>query len=160
MTPDSRPDLDLEISRVIRAPRAKVWRAWADPRRLEQWWVPAPAQCRVEALELVPGGCFRTSIREDAGQFQPHMDTCVLAVEEGRRIVFTDALLAGWRPGDAPFMTAVITMDDHPEGTGYVARAMHRSRAERDTHERLGFFAGWGTVTGQLAELTEQEDPR
>jgi hypothetical protein len=47
-----------------------------------------------------------------------------------------------------------------PGGTGTSPGAMHRSRVERDTHERLGFFAGWGTVTGQLAELTEQDDPR
>ena len=158
MNLDTRPDLDLEISRVIRAPRARVWRAWADPRRLEQWWTPAPVQCRVETLELSPGGSFRTSIREGGAEFQPHMNTCVLAVDEGHRIVFTDALFAGWRPSDAPFMTAVIMMRDHPEGTEYVARAMHRDRAGRDTHERLGFFDGWTTVTAQLAGLTEQED--
>ncbi|GIH09435.1 activator of HSP90 ATPase [Rhizocola hellebori] len=152
------PELDLEISRVIRAPRIRVWRAWADPKRLEQWWVPAPAQCRVEKLELSPGGSFRTSIREGAAEFQPHLNACVLAVDEERRIVFTDALLAGWRPSDSPFMTAVITMRDHPDGTEYVACAMHRDRTARDTHERLGFFDGWATVTAQLAELTEQEE--
>ncbi len=155
---ETRPELDLEVSRVIRAPRARVWRAWADPRRVEQWWVPAPALCRVEALELEPGGSFRTSIREGAGDFGPHMNACVLAVEQGHRIVFSDALLGGWRPSDAPFMTAVITMRDHPDGTDYAARAMHRSREDRDTHERLGFFDGWTTVTAQLAELAERED--
>jgi len=158
MTLETSPELDLEVCRVIRAPRARVWRAWTDPRRLEQWWVPAPALCRVEALELAPGGSFRTRIREGAGEFEPHMNACVLAVDQGCRIVFTDALLGGWRPSDAPFMTAVITMRDHAGGTEYFARAMHRSREDRDTHERLGFFDGWATVTAQLAELTERED--
>ena len=44
------PDLDLTLQRVIRAPRAVVWRAWTEPSQLEQWWVPAPAVARVDRL--------------------------------------------------------------------------------------------------------------
>lgn len=150
-------ELDLEISRVIRAPRGRVWRAWADPRRFERWWVPAPAQCRVEAMDLVPGGAFRTLISTDDGVFVPHMDACVLAVDDGARLLFTDALTGGWRPASQPFMTAEITLADHPDGTAYRARAMHRDRTDRDTHESLGFFDGWGSVVGQLADLVESE---
>lgn len=29
--------LDLEIVRLVAAPRAKVWRAWQDPKILKQW---------------------------------------------------------------------------------------------------------------------------
>ena len=28
---------DLVISRLIRAPRAAVWRAWTEPEMLKQW---------------------------------------------------------------------------------------------------------------------------
>ena len=51
--------------------------------------------------------------------------------------------------------TAVITMQNHPLGTEYVANVMHRNTADRKTHEELGFHDGWGTVTRQLAEFTE-----
>lgn len=51
---------DLRISRIIKAPRAAVWAAWADPASLAQWWLPAPSRCEVVALELVPGGGFVT----------------------------------------------------------------------------------------------------
>ncbi len=37
MTDTARPDLDLTISRIIRAPRPVVWRAWTDPASFEQW---------------------------------------------------------------------------------------------------------------------------
>ena len=149
--------LDLEIDRVIAAPRERVWRAWSDPRRLERWWVPAPARCRVEELELTPGGGFRTSISTDDGDFVPHLTACVLAVEPGARLVFTDALAAGWRPARQPFMTAVIALAEHPDGTRYHARVMHRDAQDRATHERLGFLDGWGTVAAQLAALVEAE---
>lgn len=147
-------DLDLTVSRIIRAPRELVWGAWTDPRKFEKWWVPAPEVCRVAAMELHPGGDFRTELRGDDG-YGPHITGCFLAVDELERIVFTDTLVAGWRPAENSFLTAVITMKDHTDGTEYTATAMHRNRADRDEHDRLGFHDGWGTVTRQLAELVE-----
>ena len=151
------PDLDLTISRIIRAPRAAIWKAWTDPARFEQWWVPAPARCKVVDMDLRPGGAFRTQISEDGGEFMPHINGCFLAIDEVERIVFTNSLVGGWRPADDPFMTAVITMADHPLGTEYVATVLHRNNADRNRHEELGFHDGWGTVTRQLAELVEEE---
>ncbi|MCP9272186.1 SRPBCC family protein [Mycolicibacterium arenosum] len=155
MTATVHPHLDLTVSRIIKAPRSAVWNAWTDPASFEKWWVPEPTICRVQAMDLRPGGSFRTEISEGGGQFGPHITGCFLAVDELERIVFTDALVAGWRPADAAFMTAVIVMRDHPDGTEYTASALHRNVADRDQHEQLGFHDGWGTVTRQLAELVE-----
>ncbi|KQV06954.1 SRPBCC family protein [Leifsonia sp. Root112D2] len=149
------PELDLAVSRIIKAPRSTVWQAWTDPSRFEQWWVPAPEVCRVREMDLRPGGSFRTEISQDGIVFGPHITGCFLAVDELERIVFTDALIAGWRPSEASFVSAVITMKEHPDGTEYTATAMHRNVADRDRHEQLGFHDGWGTVTRQLAELVE-----
>ncbi|WP_312360021.1 SRPBCC family protein [Ensifer sp.] len=149
------PDLDLTISRLIKAPRSVIWHAWTDPARFEQWWVPAPARCQVVDMDLRPGGAFVTRISEGGGAFVPHLDACFLAVDDHARIVFTNSLVAGWRPAENPFMTAIITLKDHPEGTDYAAHVMHRSNADRNMHEEMGFHDGWGTVIGQLARLVE-----
>lgn len=148
-------DLDLTVSRVIKAPRAVVWAAWTTPSQLEQWWVPAPARSRVADLDLTPGGGFVTEISEDGVHYGPHIDGCFLAVERLERIVFTTALVAGWRPAAHPFITASITFADHPDGTEYTARALHKDAADAAEHQELGFFDGWGTVTRQLSELAE-----
>ena len=155
MTASAHPELDLTVSRIIRAPRSAVWNAWADAASFERWWVPAPEVCRVLDMDLRPGGSFRTEISQDGAEFGPHITGCFLAIDELERIVFTDALVAGWRPAETSFVTAVIIMRDHPEGTEYTATAMHRDLADRDRHERLGFHDGWSTVTGQLADLVE-----
>jgi uncharacterized protein YndB with AHSA1/START domain len=156
MTSSPDPDLDLTLSRVVRAPRQAIWSAWTDPASFERWWIPAPARCRVRAMELRPGGAFETLISEDGGDFKPHLSACFLAVDAGERIVFTNALVGGWRPAEQPFMTAVITLRDHPDGTEYHAHVMHRNAADRNLHAELGFHDGWGTVAGQLAALVEQ----
>lgn len=156
MTASPHPDLDLTISRVIHAPRQVVWNAWTDPASLEQWWIPAPAKCRVQAMELRPGGAFETQMSEGGGEFGPHLSACFLAVDPLERIVFTNALVGGWRPAEQPFMTAVITFREHPRGTDYSAHVMHRNVADRDLHRDLGFYDGWGTVAEQLAALAER----
>ena len=154
--PAPNPALDLTLSRVIKAPRSVVWRAWTDRASFEQWWVPAPAACRVVEMDLRPGGAFVTEISEDGGDFEPHLNGCFLAVDDLERIVFTNALVGGWRPAEHPLMTAIITMRDHARGTEYAAHVMHRNRADREQHEALGFYDGWGTVTEQLARLAER----
>jgi uncharacterized protein YndB with AHSA1/START domain len=156
MIQSAHPDLDLTISRVIKAPRAVIWSAWTDRASFEQWWVPAPAKCKVLDMDLRPGGSFVTRISENGGAFIPHMSACFLAVDNLERIVFSDALVGGWRPAEQPFMTAIITLRDHPMGTEYVAHAMHRNNADRNRHEEMGFYDGWNTVTEQLATLAEQ----
>ena len=151
------PELDLTMTRVIRAPRALVWRAWSEPESFAQWWVPAPAKCRVAAMEMRAGGALVTEISEDGRAFVPHMNACFLHVTDGERIVFTDTLTGGWRPSDQPFMTAIISLADRPEGTEYAAHVMHKSHADRDRHVELGFHDGWGTVAAQLAALVEAQ---
>jgi uncharacterized protein YndB with AHSA1/START domain len=156
------PDLDLSLQRVIRAPRATVWRAWTDPSRLQRWWVPAPIVARVDRLEVRPGGAFVTSMSDDGDVFVAHLDASFLVVDEHERLVFTNAIDSSWRPSNpAPVaMTAEITFGEHREGTDYRVVVRHGDPAARARHEQLGFVDGWGSVTAQLATLVEGEVAR
>jgi uncharacterized protein YndB with AHSA1/START domain len=151
----AKTDLDLETSRIIRAPRARVWKAWTERESLAKWWIPRPALCRVVDLDLYPGGSFVTEMSEGGGPFGPHLSACFLDVIREERIIFTNALTGGWRPASRGFVTAIITFRDHPDGTAYSALALHRDRSDRDKHEELGFHDGWATVAAQLADLVE-----
>ncbi len=153
------PDLDLTLQRVIRAPRATVWQAWTDPTRLAQWWTPAPTQTRIERLEVRPGGGFITLMSDDGETFVPHTDSVFLVVEEGERLVFTNAIDSAWRPAspEPVAMTAEIVLGEHPEGTDYRVVVRHGDPAAKTLHETLGFFEGWGSVTEALATLAEGE---
>ena len=156
MIQSANADLDLTISRVIKAPRSAVWSAWTDRASFEQWWVPAPARCKVLEMDLRPGGALVTQISENGGAFAAHLSGCFLAIDHLERIVFTNALVGGWRPAEHPFMTAIITLEEHPLGTDYVAHVMHKSNADRNMHAEMGFYDGWGTVADQLAALAER----
>ncbi len=155
MTPTFDPTRDLRLSRVIRAAPAAIWRAWTDAASFARWWVPAPAICKVVEMDLRPGGALITQISEDGAAFAPHLDACFLELVEERRLVFTNALVKGWRPAEQPFITAVITLAPHPDGTEYGAHVMHKDGAQQQLHAQLGFDDGWGTVITQLARLVE-----
>jgi uncharacterized protein YndB with AHSA1/START domain len=154
------PDLDLTLERIIHAPRAAVWDAWTDPDRFAQWWLPAPTVCRVERLEVRPGGGLVTQMSEDGETFNPHVDGSFLLVEELERIVFTNAIDGSWRPANpmpVP-MTAEIVFADHPDGTDYRLVVRHGDPAARARHEELGFFDGWGAAAAQLAAVAEKQE--
>lgn len=128
-TRNQNPDLDLSIQRVIRAPKQTIWNAWTTPDQLAQWWIPAPLQLRVDSLELTPGGAFVTRMSEDGTEWHPHVDAVFLVIEEGSRLVFTNAVNSSWHPAlpDPVAMTTEIILGDHPDGTDYHAVVRHGS---------------------------------
>ena len=145
------PNLDLVLERVIDVPRHLVWEAWTKPEHLKVWFVPKPWSVSACEIDLRPGGMFRTVMRSPDGQELPNVG-CYLEIVPLERLVFTSALLAGYRPAPSSDMlfTAVITMETQGTGTRYVATALHRDESGRDKHEAMGFFEGWGKALDQL----------
>jgi uncharacterized protein YndB with AHSA1/START domain len=152
------PDHDLVISRLLKAPRAALWRAWTEPERLKEWWCPKPWVTEVRAFELRPGGAFHTFMSGPDGGTSDNPG-CFLEIVPGERIVSTSMLLGGWRPA-TPWMamTAVITFADEAGGTRYTATAMHPDAPTRDKHAEMGFFEGWNLCIDQL-EAYAQANP-
>ncbi len=48
-------DRELVISRIIDAPRERVFKAWTDPELLKQWFAPLPYTTPVAELDVRPG---------------------------------------------------------------------------------------------------------
>jgi len=49
----------LEVSRVIRADRERVFRAWTDPKMIIQWWGAGGVRCTQAEMDLTVGGAYR-----------------------------------------------------------------------------------------------------
>lgn len=143
------PDHDLVISRLLKAPRAALWRAWTEPDRLKEWWCPKPWVTEVRAFDLRPGGAFHTFMSGPDGGTSDNPG-CFLEIVRGERIVFTLMLLSDWRPA-TPWlpMTAVISFADEAGGTRYTA-TVHPDAATRERHAQMGFHEGWNLCIDQL----------
>jgi uncharacterized protein YndB with AHSA1/START domain len=142
----------LTLTRLIDAPREKVYRAWTEPALLTQWFAPLPYTTPSAQLDVRPGGASRIVMRGPDGIDMPNPGQ-FLEVVPNQRLVFTDAYLGVWVPSEKPFMTVVLTFENEGGKTRYTARVQHWTAEDRKLHEEMGFHEGWGLATDQLAAL-------
>lgn len=58
----------VRLTRVLRAPREKVFSAWTEPALLERWWTGVGGWVEAKAdVDLCIGGRYRLSMRDDRG---------------------------------------------------------------------------------------------
>ena len=156
---------DLSFARIVDVPRALVWRAWTEPELLKPWFCPLPWKTIDCEIDLRAGGIFRTTMQSPEGREFPGTG-CYLEVIPGEKLVWTNALLPGYRPSlvtetcgtdDTGFMfTAMIELADDIVGTRYTATVIHADEAGAEKHAAMGFESGWGTALDQLVAMVKK----
>ena len=156
------PKLDLVLERLVDAPSHLVWEAWTQPEHLMKWFCPLPWKTTECEIDLHPGGIFRTVMRGPEGQQHNNLG-CYLEVIENEKLVFTSALLAGYRPaqriegcGGLAF-TAIILLEPQGRKTKYTAIAIHGDEASRKSHDEMGFRDGWGKALDQMVAMIHEQ---
>lgn len=153
------PKLDLVLERTVDVPPELVWAAWTRPEQLKPWFTPAPWTTVDCEIDLRPGGAFRTVMRSPEGEDFPHVG-CYLEIVPNRKLVWTDALEADFRPArEDPLsfhFTAAILLEPDGSGTKYTALVMHADEQSREQHEAMGFHEGWGKALEQLVEQVKK----
>ena len=167
MKPIYQPNskLDLSFARTVDVPRSLVWRAWTEPELLMPWFCPLPWKTIDCEIDLRPGGMFRTTMQSPEGKEFPN-EGCYLEVVPLTKLVWTNALLPGYRPSvatetcgseNASFLfTAMIELADHAQGTRYTATVIHADEAGCKQHAAMGFESGWGTALDQLVAMIKK----
>lgn len=154
-TPD--PTRDLVLERVVPVSPDRIWRAWTEPEQLKAWFCPRPWRTTECEIDLRPGGRFRTVMQSPDGTQVEDSTGCYLEVVPNERLVWTDAVEAGFRPvhraADTLVFTAIITIEPVEGGSRYTAIAMHRDADDAARHRSMGFHDGWGTALDQLVEV-------
>jgi uncharacterized protein YndB with AHSA1/START domain len=145
-------DRELTLTRLIDAPREKLYRAWTDPTLLKQWFAPLPYTTPVAELDVRPGGSAFVVMRGPDGKDLPTHGV-YLEVVPNQRLVSTDAYTKAWEPSEKPFMTLTLTFEDEGGKTRYTACVRHWTVADREAHEKMGFHQGWGICADQLTAL-------
>jgi uncharacterized protein YndB with AHSA1/START domain len=62
---------ELTIVRIFDAPRALVFRAWADPKMMMQWWAPKHFTNPVCEADARVGGALKIVMRAPDGSEHP-----------------------------------------------------------------------------------------
>lgn len=143
---------DLVLTRLIDAPRDKLYRAWTDPALLTQWFAPKPWSTPRAETDLRIGGSSTIVMADENGTEYPNTGQ-YLEIVPNEKLVFTDAFVGDWKPSAKPFMTVVLTFEDKGGKTLYTATVRHWTVEDRKAHEQMGFHEGWGLCANQLEEL-------
>jgi uncharacterized protein YndB with AHSA1/START domain len=135
---------ELALSRVIRAPREKVFAAWTDPDLLTRWWGPGPVSCPEAHVDLREGGSYRLANLEVDGSI-----TWIEGIFE--RVRAPEELVYTWNvsimPGEPTLVRVMFR--PHPEGTELVLTHERFAAATvRDMH-----LQGWGACIDKLAAM-------
>lgn len=155
MTTEASSDRELVLTRLIDAPREKLFRCWTDPKLITQWFTPPPWKTIRAEMDVRAGGASNIVMQGPDGTKVPNPGV-YLEVVPNERLVFTDAFTSAWEPSQKPFMVGILTFEDKGGKTRYTARVRHWSVADREAHEKMGFHEGWGIATDQLAALAQK----
>jgi len=152
MNADSRRtwalDREIVLSRVIAAPRERVFQAWSDPKQITQWF--GPDGFKVESLEcdIRAGGRWRfVYTGPDGTRYESRM--VFLRVEAPRLI---EIEYGSDKDNDPARFHLTVTFDTQSDGkTVLTMRQLHPTKEQRDA--TIGFGAvefGYQTL-GKLA---------
>lgn len=67
MSTAGEKDREILLTRVVNAPREKVWLVWTDADHVAKWWGPAGFTNTVYAMDLRPGGIWRYTMHGPDG---------------------------------------------------------------------------------------------
>jgi uncharacterized protein YndB with AHSA1/START domain len=139
--------VSLEIRRLIRAPRERVYAAWTDPAQLKEWFGPANVQTHNVIADARVGGEFRWELTNAEGE-QMTMRGEYRELQPGKKIVFT------WQwqhDEDWEHCVSVVTVELLDREGGTELRLKHEqlpSEESRDGHTR-----GWNSALDKLEKF-------
>ncbi len=106
----------LRITRLIRAPRERVYKAFLDPDALAKWLPPSGYTAKVHRLEPRVGGTFRMSFSSLDKKETHFFGGKYLELVPHERIRHTDAFETE-DPAMKGEMTVTVTLREVPGGT-------------------------------------------
>jgi uncharacterized protein YndB with AHSA1/START domain len=139
----------LELERLIAAPPERVFELWTEPELLVKWWGPEGYDIPAHALDVRPGGHWRTTMRSPEGK-RVTVSGVYRGIEKPRRLVFTWA----WDQDDGSRgheTEVTVTFAPAPGGTRLkLVQQTFQSQEVRDRHRH-----GWTSSFVCLAQAAE-----
>ncbi len=143
-------DRDLVLTRVLEAPRERVWQAWADPRQLAQWWGPAGFTNPVCEADLRPGGLLRIDMRGPDGTVYPMTGVYREVIAPGRLVFVSSALDEKGEPLFEVLTT--VTFAEQGGRTRLTVKAEVVKTTAGAAPYLEGMAEGWSQTLDRLAE--------
>jgi len=147
-TAQRESDLTLEVTRIFKASRDRVFKAWSTAEHMKAWWGPKGCSLPEYAFDVVEGGEWRVVMAMPSGT-QHIVSGVFKEISPTDRLVFT----WGWTiDGErAHESTVTVTFEDVKAGTKvHLHQALLTSKADRDGHG-----TGWSATYDNLQDFLD-----
>lgn len=134
-------DTALTTTRIIKAPRDRVFTAWTTPELLMKWWGPGPVTCPEAHVDLREGGEYRIANKSPDGDII-WISGIFKLIDKPEKLIYE------WNISAAGGTITLVTVlfNEHPEGTELIlTHERFPDQPIRDMH-----LAGWGGCLDKL----------
>lgn len=143
----------FSIEHTFRAPAAKVFGAYTDPKLVPQWWAPKGTSMTVESMDVREGGSYRYVMQQPDGTKMVFKGR-YLEVTPVTRLVYTFMV-----EGQGGEVTTTIELSETPAGTVMKLTNLFASKEERDVAMQYGAEAGARSAMGALDAFLRRSAP-
>ena len=142
-------DREITHSRVLKAPRETVWKAFTDATRISQWWGPNGFTTTTHEMDVRPGGVWRFIMHGPDGTDYKNNITYIEVVRP-ERLVYThgDDDVGAQEP-----FHVTITFDEHANTTKLVMKSVFVSAEECSRVKAFGAVEGGKQTLNRLEEF-------
>jgi uncharacterized protein YndB with AHSA1/START domain len=140
-------DREFVLEHHFRAPAAKVFAAYTDPKLLAKWWTPKGGSMTIESMDARPGGGYRYLQTDARGQKSVFVGK-YLEVHPVTRLVYTFAV-----EGQGNEIRATVELKEAHGETHLTLTNQCVSKEVRDMMLQYGAAAGAKAVWTQLEEV-------
>jgi uncharacterized protein YndB with AHSA1/START domain len=140
------------MTRVVPAPRERVFRAWTDPDELKRWWGPGRFTTPHAEIDLRPGGRYALVMQPPDGA-PLHLTGTYLQVRPPERLVYTWR----WEDGVPETGETLVEVEFRDRGDQTEVIVVHRGFPEGSPQDP--YRQGWQSGLSKLAAALDPGGP-
>lgn len=143
----------MTITRIFNAPRKIVFKAWTDPKQMEQWWGPHRFTSSEGKMDLKPGGKWQIRMDSPELGFKDMWTKGVFKeIVEPEKLVFTTNGSAGNEEAGLEAL-ATVTFEEYDGKTKLTLHVVVTKLAPSWEGAFAGMEQGWSQSLEKLAAL-------
>ena len=141
---------EIVITRVLDAPRERVFEAWTDPEQIGHWWGPTGFTATIHEMDVRPGGIWRFIMHGPDGVDWPNRVDYL-------EVVRPDRLVYDHGNGGEPQFHVTVTFADEGGRTRLTMRSVFPTAAAREYVVReVKAIEGGNQTVDRLAQYLAQ----
>ncbi len=146
MSTTTASPLKLQVNRIIKVPRERVFDAWTNPSDIVQWMGCGDSKALSAKVDLRIGGKYEINMASsECGTMQ--VNGVYREIKSPSRLAFT----WGWEAGDSKRMETIVTVDLFDRNGSTEVKITHEGFADAETcgkHE-----IGWNACLDKFEKL-------